>query len=218
MISEAEISFPFYHFMKRVLDILMACAGLLLLAPVWVIIWLCVVVEDGFPVIIKQCRVGKNGRQFNAYKFRSMRKSSLNDNVQVQAHENDHRITQIGKFLRNTAMDESPQLLNILSGEMSFVGPRPLLTCEVEVHNPAHFDIRDVPGYAERIGVIPGLTGLAQFCASRDLPREEKFKYDLMYIRHRCLLIDIKLILFSLAVTFLGRWERRSTKLPVRCD
>jgi lipopolysaccharide/colanic/teichoic acid biosynthesis glycosyltransferase len=215
---ELELSFPLYHFMKRLLDILMALIGLFILAPVWVAIWVSIVVEDGFPVVIKQCRIGKNGKQFNAYKFRSMNKSSLDDCINVQAHENDLRITKIGKILRNTAIDESPQLLNILLGQMSFVGPRPLLACEVEVHDSVNFDIRDIPGYDDRIAVVPGLTGLAQFCASRDLPREEKFKYDLMYIEHRCLLMDMKLILFSLAVTFLGRWEKRGTKLPVQCD
>jgi lipopolysaccharide/colanic/teichoic acid biosynthesis glycosyltransferase len=204
--------------MKRLLDIIMALFGLLILAPVWVIIWVSIVVEDGFPVVIKQCRIGKNGKQFNAYKFRSMHRSSLNDCVNIQAHENDTRITKIGRILRNTAIDESPQLLNILLGQMSFVGPRPLLACEIEVNNPVNFNMRDIPGYNERILVVPGLTGLAQFCASRDLPREEKFKYDLMYIQHRCLLLDMKLILYSLAVTFLGRWETREKKLPVRCD
>jgi len=204
--------------MKRFFDIIMSLIGLLILAPVWVIIWVSVVIEDGFPVVFKQCRIGKNGKQFSAYKFRSMHKSSLNDCVNVQAQENDLRITKIGRILRNTAIDESPQLLNILSGQMSFVGPRPLLVCEVELNNPVNFDIRDIPGYDERISVVPGLTGLAQFCASRDLPREEKFKYDLMYIQNKCLRMDIKLILFSLAVTFLGRWETRDKKLAVRCD
>lgn len=204
--------------MKRLLDIIMSLFGLLILAPVWVIIWLSIVIEDGFPVVIKQCRIGKDGKQFDAYKFRSMHRSSLNDCVNIQAHENDARITKIGRILRNTAIDESPQLLNILLGQMSFVGPRPLLACEVEVHNPVNFDLRDIPGYNDRISVVPGLTGLAQFCASRDLPREEKFKYDLIYIQHQCLLLDMKLILYSLAVTFLGRWETRNKKLPVRCD
>lgn len=218
MSDSVRTSFPFYHPCKRLSDILMAGCGLLILAPLWCVIWLSIVIEDGFPVFIKQKRIGKSGRIFSAYKFRSMHKTSLDEYVNHQAHENDTRFTRVGMILRKTAIDESPQLLNILCGEMSFVGPRPLLTHEIEVHNPVHFDIRDVPGYDQRISVVPGLTGLAQFCAPRDLPREKKFEYDLMYIRNRCLLIDIKLILFSLAVTFLGRWERRGTKLPIRCD
>jgi lipopolysaccharide/colanic/teichoic acid biosynthesis glycosyltransferase len=217
MNDRANVSFPFYHPVKRLSDISMALFGLLMLAPAWCVIWLCIAIEDGFPVFIKQRRIGRSGTEFSAYKFRSMDKASLDEWVNHQAHENDSRITKVGAILRKTAIDESPQLINILRGEMSFVGPRPLLSCEVELHNPAHFDIRDVPGYDQRISVVPGLTGLAQFCAPRDLPREKKFEYDLMYIRNRCLLIDIKLILFSLAVTFLGRWEKRSTKLPVRC-
>ena len=218
MSDNVRTSFPLYHPLKRLSDILMAVCGLLILAPVWCVIWLSIVTEDGFPVFIKEKRIGKRGRVFSAYKFRSMYKTSLEEHVDHQAHENDSRITRVGRILRKTAIDESPQLLNILCGEMSFVGPRPLLGREIEVHNPVHSDIRDVPGYDQRISVTPGLTGLAQFCAPRDLPREKKFEYDLMYIRNRCLLIDLKLILFSLAVTCLGRWERRCTKLPVRCD
>lgn len=203
-----------YEDAKRTLDILMALAGLVLLSPVWFIIWLAIVIEDGFPVFFKQNRIGRHGRVFQAYKFRSMCKAALYAPVNHQARENDPRVTRVGRALRGTAIDESPQLINILLGEMSFVGPRPLLAAEVELHKPVEFDMRKIPGYGERISIVPGLTGTAQFHAPRDIPREKKFEYDLEYIRRRCLMKDMKLILLSLAVTFLGRWEKRSAKLP----
>ncbi|UCD19954.1 MAG: sugar transferase, partial [candidate division WOR-3 bacterium] len=109
-----------------------------------------------------------------------------------------------------------PQLLNILRGEMSFVGPRPLLANEVEVHNPVELDMKSIPGYGQRISVVPGLTGLAQFYAPRDIPRDKKFELDLKYIRERCLLTDMRLIVLSLAVTFLGRWEKPRKKIQLR--
>lgn len=192
----------------------MALVGLIVLSPVWVVIWIAIMIEDGLPVFFKQCRIGRRGKVFNAYKFRSMCIAALYAPVNHQARENDPRVTRVGRILRGTAIDESPQLINILLDEMSFVGPRPLLAAEVEIHNQADFDIRAVPGYAERVSVVPGLTGIAQFHASRDVPREEKFTYDLKYIRNRSITGDIKLILLSLAVTFLGRWEKRGTKLP----
>jgi len=218
MDDKEKVFFPLYHVLKRMLDIFMALIGLIILAPVWMILWIVIIGEDGSPVFIKQKRIGKDGRHFSAFKFRSMHTSSLSECVNVQAYENDARITKIGKILRNTAIDESPQLINILRGDMSFVGPRPLLSCEVEVHNPSPSDIEDIPGYDQRISVVPGLTGIAQLCMPRDVSREKKFEYDLMYISKRCLLTDIKLILFSLAVTFLGRWEKRGRKLSVHCD
>ena len=172
-----------------------------------------IVFEDGLPVLIRQKRIGKDGKLFDAYKFRSMNKSSLNKGIDFQAKEDDPRITKVGRILRNTAMDESPQLMNILRGEMSFVGPRPLLKSEVEVkNNIGNKDITGIPGYEQRIALTPGLTGFAQLYHERDITREEKFKYDLLYTKYQCLLVDMKLILLSLLVTFAGRWERRGAK------
>lgn len=208
----SELS-PFYSCAKRALDIGMALAGLAVLSPVWVVIWLAIMIEDGSPVFFKQNRIGRHGRTFNAFKFRTMYVATLYAPVNHQAREDDPRVTRVGRILRGTAIDESPQLINILRGEMSFVGPRPLLAAEVEIHDPVECDIQAVPGYKERVSVVPGLTGIAQFHASRDVPRDEKFEYDLEYIRNRCLARDIKLILLSLCVTFLGRWEKRGVKL-----
>jgi lipopolysaccharide/colanic/teichoic acid biosynthesis glycosyltransferase len=199
---------------KRVFDISLAGFGLLLSSWLWVLIILAIIIEDGLPVIIRQKRVGKGGILFNSLKFRSMIKASLTEKVQVQAAENDPRVTRTGKILRRTALDELPQLLNILLGEMSFVGPRALLPSESEINgNPKVINIADIPGYNRRIIIRPGLTGISQVFASRDLPRRHKFKYDLLYIRKMGIIYDLKLIISSFLVTFSGAWEKRSAKL-----
>jgi len=199
---------------KRLFDILLSLVGLVFLSPLWAIVWIAVVMEDGFPVLLRQKRIGKNGVHFDSFKLRSMDKAALSEEISTQAKEDDPRITGIGRILRNTAMDESPQLINILLGEMSFVGPRPLLQSEVEVNGDNQYiDIRKIPGYEQRSGITPGLTGLAQLYHSRDIPREEKFHYDLQYIKQRSLLLDLKLIALSFLVTFTAKWETRKPKL-----
>lgn len=127
---------------KSVVDIVLSMFGLISLAPFWAVTWFLILLEDGFPVLIKQKRIGKNGKGFDSYKFRFMHRISLDEKISIQAQEDDARITKIGRFLRNTAMDESPQLINILIGQMSFVGPRPLLQSEVEINGEEkHVDI-----------------------------------------------------------------------------
>ena len=207
-------------FSKRFFDVALSVIGLAFLPPVWALVWIAVIFDDGFPVFLKQKRIGKDGRLFDSFKIRSMTRSSLNDHSNVQAKENDSRITRIGRFLRNTAMDESPQLINILMGEMSFVGPRPLLQSEVEINNDEeqHVDITSLPGYRERSSVVPGLTGLAQLYHSRDIQRRDKFRCDLEYIKSRSLTLDLKLIALSVLVTLLGRWETRKPKLALLRD
>jgi lipopolysaccharide/colanic/teichoic acid biosynthesis glycosyltransferase len=199
---------------KRIFDIVLSIKGLALLTPFWAVAWFLILLEDGFPVFIKQRRIGKNGIVFDSFKFRSMHKLSLDEHVSIQAREDDTRITKVGRFLRNTALDESPQLINILMGQMSFVGPRPLLQSEVEINGQEQqFDITKIPGYRERTSIVPGLTGLAQLYHSRDIPRKDKFQYDLEYIATRSFLLDLKLIALSILVTLLGRWEVRKPKL-----
>jgi lipopolysaccharide/colanic/teichoic acid biosynthesis glycosyltransferase len=214
-VSNLSNSTQLYSVLKRVFDVTLALVGLVLLSPLWVLIWIAIVIEDGFPVFIKQKRIGKNGLIFDYYKFRSMARSSLKEEINIQAAPDDSRITKVGRIIRDTAMDESPQLFNIILGEMSFVGPRPLLPFEVEVHGSDDCNITSIPGYERRILILPGLTGPAQLYMPRDVPREKKFEYDLRYIERRCLLIDLKLIVLSILVTLLGRWETRKPKLAL---
>ena len=123
------------------------------------------------------------------------------------------RVTRVGRVLRATAMDELPQLWNILRGDMSFVGPRALMPDEIELGGRgARVAIETIPGYEARHRVRPGLTGVAQIYAARDVPRRQKFRYDLFYIRHRSFALDLRLIALSLWITVRGTWERRGAK------
>jgi lipopolysaccharide/colanic/teichoic acid biosynthesis glycosyltransferase len=171
--------------MKRLFDIFLSSIGLIGSSPLWILFSLAIKLEDRGPIFYRQERVGKGGRIFKAMKFRSMIRDAEKVTGPVQAVENDPRVTKVGRILRATAMDELPQLVNILKGDMSFVGPRALRPKEKEVHgNPDETDIEKVPGYKERLAVRPGLTGIAQIYLPTDALRKEKFQYDLHYINN----------------------------------
>ena len=198
---------------KRLFDIILSSIGLIGSSPLWILFSLAIILEDGLPVFYYQERVGRGGRIFRAMKFRSMRKDAEKDTGPVQAVENDPRVTKVGRLLRKTAMDELPQLFNILKGDMSFVGPRALRPKEKEVHgNPDETAIEDVPGYYDRLKVSPGLTGMAQVYLPSDALRKEKFRYDLLYIKNQSFFLDLKLIFLSFYITFRGKWESRQKK------
>ena len=199
---------------KRLFDCALSGAGLLVSAPLWALIAAAVTLEDGGPVLFPQDRVGKNGRVFKALKFRSMVPDAEAKTGPVQATENDPRITRVGRVLRATAMDELPQLWNILVGDMSFVGPRPLRPGEVEVRGDGRLvPLDQIPGYEERHRVRPGLTGLTQVYAARDISRTSKFRLDRLYLRHAGLCLDLKLILLSFWITGRGAWETRDRRV-----
>jgi lipopolysaccharide/colanic/teichoic acid biosynthesis glycosyltransferase len=201
-------------FLKRPFDVGLSSLGILLSSSLWLLIALLIWLEDRGPVFYPQDRVGKGGRIFKAFKFRSMIKEAERDHGPVQAVENDPRVTKVGRILRATAMDELPQLLNILRGDMSFVGPRALRPHEKEaLANPETKDIEDIPGYQERHEVRPGLTGLTQVYVPGDTPRRKKFRYDLLYIKKRSFWLDMKLIVLSFWITFRGKWESRQPKI-----
>jgi lipopolysaccharide/colanic/teichoic acid biosynthesis glycosyltransferase len=199
--------------MKRVFDFMLAATGLILSSPLWGAVALAIVLEDGLPVFFRQKRWGKDGRSFDALKFRSMRKGAEKDRS-VQAGVDDPRITGIGRIMRACAMDELPQLWNILIGDMSFVGPRALPMNEIQSHS-SEADLPDeaIAGFKERLAVRPGLTGIAQIYADRDTTRARKFRYDLLYIRRQSFWLDLRLIIMSFYISFLGRWEARGGKL-----
>jgi lipopolysaccharide/colanic/teichoic acid biosynthesis glycosyltransferase len=199
---------------KRVFDVALAGLGLVASAPLWGLIALAIKLDDGGPVFYGQARVGREGRQFRSWKFRSMVAESDARFGPRQAGEADPRVTRVGRVLRATAMDELPQLWNILRGDMSFVGPRPLMPEEIEVNGAGQaVPLDKIPGYEDRHRVVPGLTGLAQVCADRDIPRRQKFRYDVLYIRRRTFWLDLRLIALSFWITFRGAWERRGRKL-----
>jgi lipopolysaccharide/colanic/teichoic acid biosynthesis glycosyltransferase len=199
---------------KRLLDVLLAGAGLIASAPLWAVIAALIKLEDGGPVFFSQQRVGLGGRGFDALKFRSMIVDAEARTGPIQSGTNDPRITRIGRWLRATAMDELPQLWNIFRGDMSFVGPRALRPGEIEVNgNGVVEKLEDVPGFADRCAVRPGLTGIAQIYAPRDIVRRSKFRYDRLYARRQSFWFDLRLILLSFWITFRGRWEARGRKL-----
>jgi len=200
--------------LKRALDVGLAGLGLLGSAPLWLAIALAIKLDDGGPVFYAQPRVGQGGRRFTSLKFRSMIADADARFGPRQAGRRDSRVTRVGVLLRATALDELPQLWNILKGDMSVVGPRALLPAEIEVGgNGEPVPLETIPGYEARHRVRPGLTGVAQVYASRSLPRRQKFRFDLLYIRKQSLWLDVKLIILSFWITARGKWEHPRRKL-----
>ncbi|MED1047401.1 sugar transferase [Bacillus mycoides] len=193
-----------YLFMKRLMDIVGALCGLILLSPIFLIIALLIKLEDpNGPIFFKQNRVGKNEKEFEMYKFRSMitdAEEKLKDLLQhnevsgaMFKMKDDPRVTKIGKFIRKTSIDELPQLLNVLKGEMSLVGPRPPLTREVKEYTS--YD-------KQRLLVTPGCTGLWQVTERNSVGFKEMVELDLTYIQHRSLWFDVKLMFKTVLVLF----------------
>jgi len=198
---------------KRALDVALSGAGLIASMPVWAVIAALIKIEDRGEIFYGQDRVGEGGRVFRVLKFRSMIPDAEAAVGALQASAHDPRITRVGRWLRATAADELPQLWNIFRGDMSFVGPRALRPGEIEVGGSGEMvKLEEVPGFAERCRVRPGLTGVAQIYAPRDIPRRHKFQYDRIYIRRRSLGLDLRLILLSFWITFRGTWEVRGQK------
>ena len=199
---------------KRFFDVALAGIGLVVSAPLWFAIAAAVKLEDGGPVFFPQTRVGLGGRPFRALKFRSMVPDAERRFGLVQASEHDPRVTRVGRLLRATAMDELPQLWNIFVGDMSFVGPRPLVPGEVEVRGDGQMvPLEAVAGYERRHSIRPGLTGLTQVYAARDISRASKFRLDLLYLKRAGLCLDLRLIVLSFWITGRGRWETRAPKV-----
>ena len=198
---------------KRTLDVTLSGVGLIASAPLWAVIATLIKLEDGGPVFYRQQRSGRNGVPFDVHKFRSMIPDAEARVGAVQATEHDPRVTRVGRLLRATAMDELPQLWNIFRGDMSFTGPRALRPGEIEVRGRGVEEkLEEVPGFSERASVRPGLTGIAQIYAPRDISRRWKFRYDLVYVRRQSFWLDVRLILLSFWITFRGNWEVRGEK------
>ncbi|MDQ3168788.1 MAG: sugar transferase [Acidobacteriota bacterium] len=197
---------------KRAFDLLFASAGLIITSPLWLVVPLAIKLDDRGPVFYAQPRSGLGARPFRAWKIRSMVTDADRAGAR-QAVAGDPRVTRVGRLLRATAMDELPQLWNVLRGDMSVVGPRALRPGEIEAASAGRAEpLEEVPGFETRSAVRPGLTGLAQIHARRDLPRRQKFRYDRLYICRQSLRLDAWLVLQSLVITVLGSWERRGSR------
>ena len=212
--GERERAFAPPPVLKRPFDVALSGLGLLGSLPLWALIAAAIKLEDGGPVFYGQERVGRGGRHFWSWKFRSMVVDADRRFGALQASEHDPRVTRTGRLLRATAMDELPQLWNILVGDMSFVGPRALRPEEIEVGvDGTPVSLQAIPGYEARHRVTPGLTGIAQIYARRDIPRRQKFKLDQLYVGKQSFWLDLRLIALSFWITARARWERRGRKL-----
>lgn len=190
-----------YYFIKRSFDVTVSLVGLIILSPLIIVFSILVYIESPGKVIFKQERIGKNGSVFILYKIRSMRLDAERNGEQW-TQKKDPRILKIGTFIRRTKIDELPQLINILKGDMTLVGPRPetpKLTLEFN---------NQYPGFINRLSVTPGLTGLAQISGGYDLNPYEKLKKDLEYIEKKNLIIDVWIILKTFPVIITGKGSR----------
>jgi exopolysaccharide biosynthesis polyprenyl glycosylphosphotransferase len=188
---------------KRFFDIAFSTLALLVSSPFLLLVFLALKLENSkAPVLFVQERVGEKGSIFKMYKFRSMITDAEDETGPILAIENDSRVTPVGKFLRRTRLDEWPQFLNVLKGEMSVVGPRPERPFFVERFS------QEVPAYSRRLEVKPGITGPAQVEGSYDSPPEEKLKRDLYYVQHHSPALDIKVVLQTILVVLSGKGAR----------
>jgi len=202
--------------LKRAMDFTLASVGMLVAAPIWLTIAAAIKLEDGGPVFFVQDRWGRHKRPFKVYKFRSMVPDADAKFGAIQAQEHDPRFTRVGGLLRATSLDELPQLLNIWRGQMSWVGPRALPINERQVKDRADVPDDAIEGFDVRCSVRPGLTGIAQIFAPRDVARRHKFRYDRFYIERQSLWLDVKLILLSCWISLKFKWEQRGRKVHGR--
>ena len=178
--------------MKRALDIVVSAGALLLLAPLLLIVAMAIAFESGLPVLFVQNRMGLGGRQFGMYKFRSMVRNAAAIGPYHTA-DADPRITAVGRLIRRTSIDELPQLINVLKGDMSLVGPRPDVPAQRGLYRDAD--------WAERCSVRPGITGLAQALIRSGGQPGERLALDLRYVRETSLALDLKILWWTLART-----------------
>ncbi|PLT31815.1 UDP-phosphate N-acetylgalactosaminyl-1-phosphate transferase [Peribacillus deserti] len=190
-----------YLYMKRVIDIIIAGVGLVLSLPVILLFALLIVLETPGSPFYFQERVGKSGKTFKIIKLRSMRMDAEKEGARWAAKQ-DSRVTRIGAFIRKTRIDELPQLLLVLKGDMSIVGPRPERPVFVKQFN------QEIDGFEKRLLVKPGLTGLAQVNGGYDITPKEKLKYDLEYIRNLAFKHEMKIIIKTIKVLFTGEGAR----------
>ena len=194
-----------YMMFRRIISCTCAAVALVLLSPLFIAAAIAIKLDSPGPIIYSQVRVGRNGKRIRIHKFRSMRKDAEVGNKAVWAVENDPRITRVGHFMRKTRIDELPQLVNVLFGDLEFVGPRPERPEFVETLQV------QIPYYALRHTVKPGLTGWAQvmfhYCGTID-ESKEKLQYDLFYIKNMSLKLDIFIMFHTMKIVLLGRGAR----------
>lgn len=176
--------------MKRLFDLVVALLMLAVALPVGIVVAILVYINLGKPIFFKQMRPGRHGKPFRIYKFKSMKDASPDG---LLHHSDAERMTSFGRVLRSTSLDEIPQLWNVIKGEMSFVGPRPLLMEYLPLYNEHQ---------ARRHDVRPGITGWAQVNGRNNLSWQEKFEFDIWYVDNHSFLLDMKIILLTVRKVF----------------
>ena len=177
-----------YRFIKRLMDIILSMLGIIILSPVLIVVSILIKLESRGPVIFKQLRAGKNSEPFYIYKFRSMKVNTPNIATNDFNNASDY-ITKIGKIIRKTSLDEMPQLFNILKGDMSIVGPRPVILEESEL-----IELRQVNNIDK---ILPGITGWAQINGRDNIGNKEKVKYDYEYLTKKSVVMDLYIIVMT---------------------
>lgn len=187
---------PGEAFLKRFFDILLCSLSLFVVAPMMLVVAILIKLDDGGPVFYRQRRVTKDGREFDILKFRSMIVGAEKNGAVIPAEDEDPRITRVGKKIRSSRIDEIPQVLNILKGEMSIVGPRPERVEHVAMYT------EQIPEFTNRLKVKGGLTGYAQVYGKYNTSAYDKIRMDLMYIENYSILLDFKIIVMTLRILF----------------
>ncbi|WP_229740682.1 sugar transferase [Ornithinibacillus halotolerans] len=185
--------------MKKSMDIIISSIFIVIFTPLCIIIAVAIKRDSKGPILFKQKRLTKNGREFTMYKFRTMIENAEYMGTGLFNYENDFRVTKVGRLLRNTSLDELPQLINILKGDMALIGPRPPVSYELGKYENLN------EAYKRRFTVLPGITGLAQVKGRNELPWDEKVKFDNEYIDlfHKYgILIDLKILALTIINVF----------------
>ena len=191
-----------YKFYSRIVDIISSIIGLIIGIPIMIFFGILIKLEDKGPIFYKQERLGKDKKIFSVYKLRSMKIDAESIGGAQWASKNDPRVTKVGGFIRKTRIDEIPQLINILKGEMSLIGPRPERPSLTYKFN------EDIPGFIDRLSIKPGLTGLAQVNGGYEMTPKEKLEWDLEYIKNRSIAMDIKILIMTIKVVITGDGAR----------
>lgn len=200
-IENNSLSSATHLMVRRLFDIVLAIAGLVVAFPLLVIFSIAIKLDTKGTVFYRQERVGVKGKYFKLLKLRTMEMDAETDGPRW-AGINDPRVTRIGRYLRKTRIDELPQLINVLKGDMSMIGPRPERPVFTEIFN------QKTPGFIKRLAIKPGLTGWAQVNGGYDITPEEKLAYDLEYIRKRSFFLDVKILLLTFKVVMTGEGAR----------
>lgn len=199
--SDNNSTFNLYFLIKRLIDIVVSLIGIIVTAPILIVVAIVIKIDSRGSVLFFQERLGHYGKPFKVIKLRSMIIDAERNGAKW-AERNDPRITRVGAFIRKTRIDEIPQLINVLMGDMSLIGPRPELPVFTAKFN------EEIPGFVRRLVVKPGLTGWAQVNGGYELSPKNKLELDMYYIKNQSLIIDLKIILKTVRVVFTGEGAR----------